>query len=146
MLWGESVIESQCDIQLERINIIEISQSVYRLLLGHHLYKCYFLIFSQMTLFSKVFTLTDIKLNKLNPSLVGGGRKVVTPHFQSLIAPKWNIWWFPTCCTLGHIYTLCILGPQKISKFSLYLSYSLVMKWAKYSYQDRVKSDNWINW
>ena len=76
----------------------------------------------------------------VNPSLVGGGRKVVTPNFQSLIALKWNIWWFPTCCTLGHIYTLCILGPQKISKFSLYLSYSLVTKWTKYSYQTRVKT------
>ena len=43
----------------------------------------------------------------INPSLLGGWRKVE------------NICWFPTCCTLGHIYNLCILGPQKISKFSL---------------------------
>ena len=28
-LWRESVIESQCDIAIERINIIKISQSVY---------------------------------------------------------------------------------------------------------------------
>ena len=75
-----------------------------------------------------------------NPSLIGGRRKVVTPNFQILIALKWNIWWFPTCCTLGHIYTLCILGPKKISKFSLYLSYSLVTKWTKYSYQTRVNN------
>ena len=59
-----------------------------------------------------------------NPSLVGGGRKVVAPNFQILVALKWNIWWFQTCCKLGHINTLCILGHQKISKFSLYLSYS----------------------
>ena len=38
-LWRESVIESQCDIAVERINIIEISQSVYGVLLGHHLFK-----------------------------------------------------------------------------------------------------------
>ena len=37
-LWGESVIESQCDIAVQRINIIEISQSVYDLLLGRHFY------------------------------------------------------------------------------------------------------------
>ena len=43
-LWRESVIESQCDIAVERINIIEISQSVYGVLLGHHLFKWYFLI------------------------------------------------------------------------------------------------------
>ena len=63
-------------------------------------------------------------LTAINPSLVKGGRKVVTPNFQILIALKWNIWWFQTCCKLGHIITLCILGHQKISKFSLYLSYS----------------------
>ena len=34
----ESVIESQSDILVERINIIEISQSVYDLLLGRHFY------------------------------------------------------------------------------------------------------------
>ena len=37
-LWRESVIESQCDIAVQRINIIEISQSVYDLLLGRHFY------------------------------------------------------------------------------------------------------------
>ena len=37
LLWGESVIESQYDIADARINIIEISQSVYSVLLGHHL-------------------------------------------------------------------------------------------------------------
>ena len=35
-LWRESVIESQCDIAIERINIIEISQSVYDFLSGRH--------------------------------------------------------------------------------------------------------------
>ena len=35
----ESVIESQSDIPVGRINIIEISQSVYGVLLGHHLFK-----------------------------------------------------------------------------------------------------------
>ena len=37
-LWRESVIQSQCDSAVERINIIEISQSVYDLLLGRHFY------------------------------------------------------------------------------------------------------------
>ena len=42
-LWRESVIESQCDIAIERINIIEISQSVYGFLLDHQLYQSNFL-------------------------------------------------------------------------------------------------------
>ena len=50
LLRGESVIESQSDILVERINIIEISQSVYRVLLDHQLYGWNFLNTSQVTL------------------------------------------------------------------------------------------------
>ena len=46
----ESVIESQSDILVERINIIEISQSVYRVLLDHQLYAWNFLNTRQVTL------------------------------------------------------------------------------------------------
>ena len=46
----ESVIESQSDILVERINIIEISQSVYRVLLDHQLYGWNFLNTRHVTL------------------------------------------------------------------------------------------------
>ena len=46
----ESVIESQSDILVERINIIEISQSVYRVLLGYQLYEWNFLNSRKVTL------------------------------------------------------------------------------------------------
>ena len=44
--------------------------------------------------------------------------------------------------TWSHLYPLYPRS-QNISKYSLYLSYSLVTKWTKYSYQTRVKADGY---
>ena len=74
---------------------------------------------------------------KFNPILEG--IKWSPPIFRSLLI--WN--------ETSDVHLVkgipSVSCPQKISKFSLYLSYSLVTKWTKYSYQTRVKDSQWLN-